>query len=665
MQLFVPGRICLFGEHSDWAGGYRRINAAIESGAAIITGTNQGIHAQVRPHPGKLILHTTLEDGTRPPPFEVAMEPALLLEAAQAGGFYSYAAGVAYQVMIHYRVRGLVIENDHTDLPVKKGLSSSAAVCVLVARAFNRLYDLKLTVRGEMELAYLGEITTPSRCGRLDQGCAYGPRPILMQFDGDRIDVEELTVGGNIQMIVVDLKASKNTREILNRLNHCYPFAETELQRKVQHYLGPINRDLVTRASQALRAGDAATLGALMTEAQALFDTHLQPACPAQLTAPVLHRLLTYPALQPLLHGGKGVGSQGDGSAQLIARNETCRDAAIQIIEHELGMACLPLVLRSGGRVRKAVIPAAGFGTRHFPATKAVKKELFPVVGHDGRTRPAILTIVEEALAAGIEEVAVLVQPDDRELFQEIFCCPPPIENYNKLSRTDQQYCDYLLAVGRRITFLAQASQEGFGHAVYSAREWVGQEPFLLMLGDHLYTSDTPIGCAKQLIQTFERTNRSVVGLLPEPASQVHHFGCVTGNWNEMGHMLDITAFVEKPDADYAREHLSMVGLPDDHFLTVFGQYVLKPEIFTLLGENIRRNLRERGEFQLTSCLDQLRRNDGFLGQIVQGQRYDIGTPAAYLASLQAFSATPVVHGLSRSTSKIMATEPSPMTAAP
>jgi UTP-glucose-1-phosphate uridylyltransferase/mevalonate kinase len=643
MHLFVPGRICLFGEHSDWAGGYRRINAAIEPGTAIITGTNQGIHASVRPHPGKLVLHTTLEDGTRPPPFEVAMEPALLLAAAQAGGFYSYAAGVAYQVMIHYRVRGLVIENDHTDLPVKKGLSSSAAVCVLVARAFNRLYDLKLTVRGEMELAYLGEITTPSRCGRLDQGCAYGHRPIVMQFDGDRIDVEELTVGGNIQMIVVDLKSSKNTREILNRLNHCYPFAENDLQRKVQQYLGPINRDLVTRASQALRAGDAATLGALMTEAQSLFDTHLQPACPSQLTAPVLHRLLAYPALQPLLYGGKGVGSQGDGSAQLIARNETSRDAAIQIIENELGMACLPLVLRSGGRVRKAVIPAAGFGTRHFPATKAVKKELFPVVGHDGRTRPAILTIIEEALSSGIEEVAVLVQPADRELFQEIFCCPPPIENYNKLSRADQQYCDYLLAVGRRVTFLAQASQEGFGHAVHSAREWVGQEPFLLMLGDHLYTSDVPIGCAQQLIQTFERTNRSVVGLLPEPADQVHHFGCATGNWCEAGHTLDITAFVEKPDAAYAREHLSLAGLTDDHFLTVFGLYVLKPEIFTLLDENIRRNLRERGEFQLTSCLDLLRRNDGFLGQIVQGARYDIGNPAAYLASLQAFSRTPVV----------------------
>ncbi|MFZ4394208.1 MAG: sugar phosphate nucleotidyltransferase [Kiritimatiellia bacterium] len=643
MRLFVPGRICLFGEHSDWAGGYRRVNAAIEPGMAIITGTNQGIHAEVRPHPGKLILRTTLDDGTRQPPFEVPMDPVQLLEAARAGGFYSYAAGVAYQVLLNYRVRGLVIDNDRTDLPVKKGLSSSAAVSVLVARAFNRIYDLKLTARGEMELAYLGEITTPSRCGRLDQGCAYGQRPILMNFDGDRIDVEELPVGGDIHMILVDLKAAKNTREILNRLNHCYPFAENELQRKVQHYLGPINREIVTRATAAFRAGDAATLGALMNETQALFDTHLLPACPSQLTAPALHRLLTYPALQPLIYGGKGVGSQGDGSAQLIARDEPCRQAAIRIIEEELGMSCLLLGLHSGGRVRKAIIPAAGFGTRHFPATKAVKKELFPVVGHDGRTRPAILAIVEEALSAGIEEVAVLVQPRDRELFQEIFCCPPAIETFQKLSQADQQYCNYLMSVGRRITFLAQESQEGFGHAVYSAKDWVGQEPFLLLLGDHLFTSDTTTGCARQLIDTFEKTNRSVVGLLPAPAADVRNFGCATGNWREPGHTLDISAFVEKPDAESARESLGMPGLPEDQFLTVFGLYVLKPEIFSLLGENIRRNLRERGEFQLTTCLDLLRRNDGFLGQIVQGKRYDIGNPAAYLATLQAFSRTPVV----------------------
>ncbi len=176
MKIFVPGRICLFGEHSDWAGGYRRINADIEKGYTLICGTNQGIHAEVEPHPTALVLTSTTPDGTIVGPTEIPLEPRALLEEAQRGGFFSYAAGVAYQVLTHYRVRGLVIHNTRTDLPIKKGLSSSAAICVLTARAFNRVYDLRLTIRGEMELAYQGEITTPSRCGRMDQGCAFGDR---------------------------------------------------------------------------------------------------------------------------------------------------------------------------------------------------------------------------------------------------------------------------------------------------------------------------------------------------------------------------------------------------------------------------------------------------------------------------------------------------------
>jgi galactokinase len=321
MKLFVPGRICLFGEHTDWAGQYRRTNAELECGYTIIAGTNQGIHADVKPHPTKLIFRPCLSDGTRPEPVELPMERQALLEAAQQGGFFSYAAGVAYQVLTHYRVRGLEIDNYKTDLPVKKGLSSSAAVCVLVARAFNRIYDLKMTIRGEMEFGYLGEISTPSRCGRMDQGCAYGNRPILMTFDGERMDVEEVNVGRDLHFIIVDLQAAKDTKEILAKLNRSYPFAEDELQRKVQDYLGPISARITKEAIVALRAGDARGIGRLMIEAQTKFDEHLGPACPSQLTAPVLHRVLSHQALEPYVWGGKGVGSQGDGTAQFIAKD--------------------------------------------------------------------------------------------------------------------------------------------------------------------------------------------------------------------------------------------------------------------------------------------------------------------------------------------------------
>ncbi len=637
MELFVPGRVCLLGEHSDWAGGYRRINADIEKGYALICGTNQGIYARVEPHPNALVLTATTPNGTRHGPYEIPMDLNTLLREAQEGGFWSYVAGVAYQILTHYHVRGLVIDNYKTDLPMKKGLSSSAAICVLTARAFNRVYDLKMTIRGEMEMAYQGEITTPSRCGRMDQGCAYGNRPVLMIFDGDRLDTIELQVKENFYFVLVDLQAKKDTTEILRRLNHCYPFARDEVERGVQELLGPINKRIVHQAIEALQAGDAERLGALMVEAQEFFDRYATPACPEELTAPVLHRVLNYAPLKPHIWGGKGVGSQGDGTAQFLARSEADQQAVVEIIERDLKMPCLKLTLRSGPRVRKAVIPAAGFGTRLFPASKATKKELFPIVDRDGIAKPAILLIVEEALQAGIEEVIIIVQEHDLKDFEAFFRTQITIENYNKLPAHFREYAQRILEIGRRVTFVIQDIQEGFGHAVYCARDAVGEEPFLLMLGDHLYRSNGQKSCAQQLMEAYHRHGISVVGLRRTPEAQIANFGTVTGAWIEENTLLNITEMVEKPTVDYARHNLDVPGLPEGEYLTFFGQYIIKPSIFKYLEEHIRNNVRERGEFQLTSALDRLRQEDGFLGLIIDGQRYDVGLPDSYLETLRTF----------------------------
>jgi len=638
MNIFVPGRICLFGEHSDWAGGYRRINADIEKGYTLICGTNQGIHAEVEPHPTALVLTSTTPDGQVIGPREIPLEPKALLAEAQQGGFFSYAAGVAYQVMTHYRVRGLTIRNTWTDLPIRKGLSSSAAICVLTARAFNRVYDLKLTVRGEMELAYNGEITTPSRCGRMDQGCAFGDRAVMMEFDGERLTTEEVRPATDLHFVIVNLNASKDTLEILKRLNRSYPFAETELERGVQQLLGPINKRIVADAREALEAGDAERLGALMTEAQAFFDRYAGPACPEELTAPVLHKVLAHEALRPHVWGGKGVGSQGDGSAQFIARSAADQQAVIEILARDMGLPSLPLTLGTGPKVRRALIPAAGFGTRLFPASKATKKELFPIVDRDGVAKPAILLIVEEALDAGIEEVVIVVQEEDLEEFGSFFNEQVSIENYNKLPPASQQYARRILEMGRRVRFVTQRTQQGFGDAVYCAREALGDEPFLLMLGDHLYRSNGPVSCARQVMDAFQQTGMSVVGLRPTAESEVGSFGVATGVWIEPGRRLNITEFAEKPTVDYARSRLQVPGIPDGQYLTVFGQYVISPRLFEYLEENIRNNVRERGEFQLTSALDRLRQEDGFQGLMVDGYRFDIGLPNYYLDTLAAFS---------------------------
>ena len=351
MKLFVPGRLCLFGEHSDWAANYRASNPQLEKGYAIAVGTNQGIYAQVQPHPN-LIRIKTYGDLSY---FELPMEADALLSIAEAGDFFSYVAGVAYQALIKYGVGGLEIDNYLTDLPLKKGLSSSAAICFLVARAFNRLYNLNLTLQQEIELAYQGERTTPSQCGKMDLACAYGNVPILMTFDRDSLSVKRLSTPQDLFFLIVDLGAGKNTQAILSQLNQCYPVAQDDVQANVQKYLGEINASLVQQAVSAIQQGDAPQIGVLMQQAQTEFDRHLIPACPDQLTAPLLHKLLNHPPLQPYIYGGKGVGSQGDGTAQFIlkdpvkdpVKDRDSQDSAIAIIKKDFPqMQCLKLTIK-------------------------------------------------------------------------------------------------------------------------------------------------------------------------------------------------------------------------------------------------------------------------------------------------------------------------------
>lgn len=346
LSLFVPGRLCLFGEHADWAGEYRRSNPTLPPGVTLICGTDQGVYARVAPLDApQLRLKSTLPDG-RTYSRALPLQPDALRAEARRGDYWSYIAGTAYQVLRRYPVGGLTLHNDRTDLPVQKGLSSSAAICVLTARAFNRVYDLGLTLRDEMELAYLGEITTPSRCGRMDQGCAFGRAPTLMTFDADRMTAEPVPVGGRFHLLLVDLGAHKDTQRILADLNACYPDAPGPIAAGVRRLLGPVTHTYVRAAADALAAGDAPALGRLMTDAQAQFDRYATPACPAELTAPILHRVLNDPALQPHIYGGKGVGSQGDGAAQFVARSAADRDTVRRLIAERHGMSTLTLTIK-------------------------------------------------------------------------------------------------------------------------------------------------------------------------------------------------------------------------------------------------------------------------------------------------------------------------------
>jgi UTP-glucose-1-phosphate uridylyltransferase/mevalonate kinase len=584
-DIFVPGRLCLFGEHSDWAGLHRIINADIVPGAAIVTGIEQGIYAEVEKNENFVMHNEAKELEGMWVDFNCSMQTKELRSVAEADSYFSYAAGVASYVNDHYTVGGVKINITKMTLPMKKGLSSSAAICVLVARAFNKLYGLNLTTRGEMDIAFKGEQRTHSRCGRLDQVCAFGVVPVLMDFDGDDISTERLIVKNDFYWVFADLNSKKDTVKILNDLNKCYPFAETEKEKNVHSALGEKNQNIIKRAVECLRTGGAQELGDLMTEAQNIFDAMVAPACPSELGAPKLHSFLQDENIKKLTFGGKGVGSQGDGAIQFLAKDKDSQEKLYAYLESK-GLSPYTLTIKPQHRVRKAIIPVAGYGTRLYPATRRIKKEMLPLLDQDGLVKPAILILLEQLVEAGIEEICLVVgDEEDVKVYKDFFSTPLLEEHLNKLPSTVKDYEQSLKAIGDRILFRIQKEKRGFGHAVYQCYDFASEEPTLLLLGDTVYSSTKKYNCSRQLIDIYEDLEKPLIAMHKIPAEQVCHYGILAGKWTDNARTkMDVASFVEKPDRSYAEKKLSMPNMENTgEYYSVFGQYILPPEIFKVL----------------------------------------------------------------------------------
>ena len=642
LKLLVPGRLCLFGEHTDWAGHYRTMNADIMPGASIVTGIEQGIYAEVE----KSTIFEMHSDAPEMADvwrdFSCRMSEQELKRVAKSGSFFSYCAGVASYMLEWYNVGGVRIRITDMTLPMKSGLSSSAAICVLVARAFNLIYNLNLNTLGEMNIAYVGELRTASRCGRLDQACAFGVKPNLMTFDGDEIEVKSLNVKKTLYWVFADLCASKDTIRILSDLNKAYPFASTENEKNLHKALGEWNHEIVDKAVKYMANGDVEALGQLMTEAEAMFDKYIAPMSPA-LWAPKLHQVLQDPAIQPWVWGGKGVGSHGDGSVQFLARSADDQQRLVDYLNSQ-GMKAYSLTLNPVHTVRKAIIPVAGFGTRLYPATRALKKDFFPIPCADGMVRPVILILLEELVKSGVEEIClVLGSEEERIQYTDFFERQLSEEHLRKLNKEAQEYENRILDIGKRLRYVYQHEKRGFGHAVFQALEFVNNEPVLLLLGDTLYRSQTNKPCALQLIEQYERYNQLMVSIHPVPLTEVSHYGILSGVWEDKDHTnLNVSVMYEKPKASYAEDFLGVRNKDGEkEYYSVFGQYILTPEVFAQLEADIQKADAEGDttrEIELTAALEAVRQKSGMMGVRLKGTMYDMGNPNALRNCVRYFS---------------------------
>jgi UTP--glucose-1-phosphate uridylyltransferase len=286
-----------------------------------------------------------------------------------------------------------------------------------------------------------------------------------------------------------------------------------------------------------------------------------------------------------------------------------------------------------GPRVRKAVITAAGMGTRHFPATATVQKELFPLVDRDGSTKPTLQIIVEEALESGIEQVCIVASPASLPQFQRHFQeLSPELAPYFRGKVWALEEAAKLEAISKRLEYVVQEKQEGYGHAVYCAREFVGDEPFLLLLGDHVYVPGSKKPCSRQLMDVYTEHGCAVSGVQRTPEDLLHLFGTLTGRRIAVApDVYEVTAIYEKPTIEYAEEHLRTPGLSRGQYLCFFGLHIFPPAIFDCIEYHIRHNIRERGEIQLTNAQDMLRSRERYVAAEISGERYDMGVPFGYI----------------------------------
>lgn len=291
-------------------------------------------------------------------------------------------------------------------------------------------------------------------------------------------------------------------------------------------------------------------------------------------------------------------------------------------------------------RVRKAVIPVAGYGTRLYPASKAIKKELFPIIDSDGMIKPLIQVIIEEAVESGIEEVCLVVREGEKESFVNYFEKPSPPELERRLSELPWaiEESERLAMLASRLSYVTQKEQLGFGHAVYCARDWVGDEPFILMLGDHVYISDSDVRCVQQLMDAFHKLGENVCAVMRTLEDMLHLFGTVAGR-KVSPRVYQLTEIKEKPSVEYAEKHLRTEGVPLGEYLCFFGQYILTPDVFEYIKYLLSNDIRERGEIQLTSALEMARKERGkFYAYETDGYRYDTGVPISYANTVTAFA---------------------------
>ncbi|HDR7312096.1 UTP--glucose-1-phosphate uridylyltransferase GalU [Bacillus cytotoxicus] len=259
-------------------------------------------------------------------------------------------------------------------------------------------------------------------------------------------------------------------------------------------------------------------------------------------------------------------------------------------------------------KVKKAIIPAAGLGTRFLPATKAMPKEMLPIVD-----KPTIQYIVEEAIESGIEDI-IIVTGKGKRAIEDHFDHSIELEQ-NLLEKGKYEILEKVQESSKiNIHYIRQKEPKGLGHAVWCARKFIGNEPFAVLLGDDIVQAETP--CLRQLMNQYETTKSSVIGVQTVLENETHRYGIIDPI-EQSGRRYQVRQFVEKPAQGTAPSNLAIMG-----------RYVLTPEIFAFLED---QQTGAGGEIQLTDAIQRLNEIQRVFAYDFEGKRYDVGEKFGFI----------------------------------
>ena len=262
-------------------------------------------------------------------------------------------------------------------------------------------------------------------------------------------------------------------------------------------------------------------------------------------------------------------------------------------------------------RVRKAIIPAAGLGTRFLPATKAMPKEMLPIVD-----KPTIQFIVEEAKKSGIEDILIVTGKNKRAIENHFDSNPELEQDLKDTGKVELlKLTEEITDLGVNLYYTRQPHPAGLGDAIFRARSFVGDEPFVVMLGDYLMRDKVPL--TKQLIDDYNQTHAPTLAVMKVPHEEVSKYGVIAPEGKINDDLYNVKSFVEKPPVAKA---------PSD--LAIIGRYLLTPEIFDILAT---QKPGRGGEIQLTDAIDTMNKTQRVFAHVFNGQRFDVGNKEGYL----------------------------------